>query len=212
MNEFFKWLASNPIVGNILVFTLVAAIAIFVTMYVIAFFQDREIVLWPPKIGPKPESRQLRSKINGQALPKTLTPVEIVDLKTQVRFLASLLQTTDELDRQTVKWIDQLFLARDKAVASNNLQKFLDTQVDKREISGGSAEGYIGCSGMKTTVLQIAPMDVKHSSSYSCAYAVLVREAYEKQKRHSHDSYLAYYLTNSDKGLRIAALESIVKA
>ena len=121
MNEFFKWLAGNPTAGNILVFTLVGVIGIFVTMYVIAFFQDREIAFWPPKIGPKPTAGQLRSQINGQALSKTLTPLEIADLRVQVRFLAGLLQTTAELDRQTVKSISQLFLMRDKAVGSRNL-------------------------------------------------------------------------------------------
>ena len=64
---------------------------------------------------------------------------------------------------------------------------------------------------MKTTVLQIVQADVQGRGSSSYAYTVLVREAYEKQKRHSHDSYLAYYLSNTDKGLRIGALESVAK-
>lgn len=211
MNEFFKWLATNPIAGNIIVFTLVGAIGIFVIMFVIAFFQDREIVLWPPKIGPKPDAGQPRNKGNDQALSPLLTSVEIANLKAKIRFFESLHQSADKLDPPTEKSINQLFLARDKAVVASNLQKFLETQVDKHEIAGGSAEGYIACSGMKTTILQIVPMDRQESSSASYVCAVLVREAYEKQKRHSHDGYLAYYLTNTDKGLRIAALQSIPK-
>lgn len=211
MNEFFKWLATNPIAGNIIVFTLVGAIGIFVTLVVIAFFQDREIVLWPPKIGPKPDAGQPRNKGNDQALSPSSTPVEITNLRAKIRFFESLHQNPDKLDPPTVKSINQLFLTRDKAVVASNPQKFLETQVDKREIAGGPAEGYIACSGMKTTILQIVPMDMQESSSSPIAFTVLVREAYEKQKRHSHDGYLAYYLTNTDKGLRIAALQSIPK-
>ncbi len=50
MSEFFQWLSSNPTAT----ITLTLAFGIFVLIYLIAFFQGREISIWPPRIGPKP--------------------------------------------------------------------------------------------------------------------------------------------------------------
>ena len=51
MNELFKWLSANPIAAAI----YIAASSVVLT-YLIAFFQGREISLWPPRIGGKPLS------------------------------------------------------------------------------------------------------------------------------------------------------------
>jgi hypothetical protein len=49
MNEFFKWLSGNPVATIV----LLVVIILTVNIYVVAFFQNREISLWPPKISPK---------------------------------------------------------------------------------------------------------------------------------------------------------------
>ena len=51
MNELSKWLSGNPIAVTI----CIAASSVILT-YLIAFFQGREISLWPPRIGGKPLS------------------------------------------------------------------------------------------------------------------------------------------------------------
>ena len=50
MSEFFKWLTGSPSVAA----ALVAFLGVLVLMFVVAFLQGREIVFWPPKIGPRP--------------------------------------------------------------------------------------------------------------------------------------------------------------
>jgi serine/threonine protein kinase len=50
MNELFKWLSEN----NIASIALILILLLIVSIYVIAFFQGREISFWPPKIGSKP--------------------------------------------------------------------------------------------------------------------------------------------------------------
>lgn len=54
MDEFFKWLSSNPVATNILLITFGLLVASIISIYVIAFFQGREISFWPPKIGARP--------------------------------------------------------------------------------------------------------------------------------------------------------------
>ncbi len=63
MSEFFIFLSSNPTVATVLVVFVCALIASATTIYLVAFFQGREISFWPPKIGPKPES------LHGKASP-----------------------------------------------------------------------------------------------------------------------------------------------
>jgi serine/threonine protein kinase len=50
MGDFLKWLASNPVMTG----ALVVLLGVLMLMFVVAFFQGREISLWPPKIGPRP--------------------------------------------------------------------------------------------------------------------------------------------------------------
>ena len=51
MNELFKWLSANPVATT----TFIVAFSVMLT-YLLAFFQGREISLWPPRIGGKPIS------------------------------------------------------------------------------------------------------------------------------------------------------------
>jgi hypothetical protein len=68
MDAFFDWLSTNP-TATVIVGLLVATLAI---LFLSAFFQGREISLWPPKIGPiikttgrggKPESHTLAEQM-----------------------------------------------------------------------------------------------------------------------------------------------------
>lgn len=54
MNEFLKWLSSNPILASALVSAITFLLITVALMVTIAFFQGREVTFWPPKIGPRP--------------------------------------------------------------------------------------------------------------------------------------------------------------
>jgi hypothetical protein len=54
MDAFFSWLSSNPVVANVLIVALGAVVLSVVLIYLVAFFQGREVSFWPPKLGKKP--------------------------------------------------------------------------------------------------------------------------------------------------------------
>ncbi len=54
MSELFKWLSANPTAANVFLYLAATVISSFLILFLAAFFQGREISLWPPKIGPKP--------------------------------------------------------------------------------------------------------------------------------------------------------------
>ncbi len=65
MPELFKWLSSNP-TATLVVISLFGILVVFaVLIYLVAFFQGREISFWPPKIGEKPEKSKTK-KINSK--------------------------------------------------------------------------------------------------------------------------------------------------
>lgn len=51
--NFFEWVMTNPVVSTPIIFALCVIIISIVIMYIIAFFQGREVFFWPPKLGPK---------------------------------------------------------------------------------------------------------------------------------------------------------------
>lgn len=57
MNELIKWLTINPIAGTIALATFAIVILAAIIIYLVAFFQGRELSFWPPKIGSKPHKR-----------------------------------------------------------------------------------------------------------------------------------------------------------
>lgn len=60
MNQFFTWLSANPFATNIVIAAF-GILAVAVTLiYVIAFFQGRDVSFWPPKIGHKPDKTNLK--------------------------------------------------------------------------------------------------------------------------------------------------------
>lgn len=57
MADFFKWLSKNPFATRIMLVAMsimLVAICLVVIFFVVAFLQGREVIIWPPKIGPKP--------------------------------------------------------------------------------------------------------------------------------------------------------------
>jgi hypothetical protein len=62
MSEFFKWLSSNPTATTTVIFSFGFIVISIGLIFLIAFFQGREISVWPPKIGAK--SNQGRTSIN----------------------------------------------------------------------------------------------------------------------------------------------------
>ncbi|NOT03894.1 MAG: hypothetical protein HOP27_04775 [Anaerolineales bacterium] len=54
MDKFFEWISNNSFAAAILIASFGVLIFSIVLIYLIAFFQGREISFWPPKIGNKP--------------------------------------------------------------------------------------------------------------------------------------------------------------
>lgn len=65
MAEFFQWLSNNPVVETILIVFLCILVLSIIVIYLVAFFQGRDISFFPPKIGQKPDKA------------KPLEPIEI---------------------------------------------------------------------------------------------------------------------------------------
>lgn len=65
MNEILEWLSYNPIITTVLVVSFVIAFAAVVLIYLVAFFQGREISLWPPRIGPKPVAEDDKESVQN---------------------------------------------------------------------------------------------------------------------------------------------------
>lgn len=63
MDEFVKLLSSNATVTNTILIVLVFAVLSLLSMFLVAFFQGREISFWPPKIGPKPRKTNVKNQI-----------------------------------------------------------------------------------------------------------------------------------------------------
>jgi len=57
VDAFFNWLSSNPAATTTLVVAFGLIVVAVVAIYLVAFFQGREISIWPPKIGARPESK-----------------------------------------------------------------------------------------------------------------------------------------------------------
>lgn len=62
MDQFFIWLSNNPFAANILVTLLGVLVASVVIMYLVAFFQGREISFWPPRFGKKPDKPNSKNR------------------------------------------------------------------------------------------------------------------------------------------------------
>lgn len=67
VNEFFKWLSSNPVAATALIAAVGLIVIAIVLTYLIALFQGREISFWPPKIGGKSTSTQQAEKPRGSS-------------------------------------------------------------------------------------------------------------------------------------------------
>ena len=73
MEQILKWVASNSMAATI-AFGVVIFLVTFI--YLVAFFQGREISFWPPKIGIKPDkTKQEGAKNETGATVKSSTQV-----------------------------------------------------------------------------------------------------------------------------------------
>ncbi|WP_026736044.1 hypothetical protein [Fischerella sp. PCC 9605] len=124
--------------------------------------------------------------------------------------------TQDEVNK-----ILRLFSTRDAAVLDKNTEKFLGTQLNMQEIKGGYSNGYISCSKMTTSVLQIEIAEQNQATrdiacnpgffsdrEFDVDYVVEVREDYEHNNKPSHSGFISYFLRKADKGFKIVNLRS----
>jgi CheY-like chemotaxis protein len=105
--------------------------------------------------------------------------------------------------------ITNIFSVRDAAIVSKNEREFLGTQLENKEIAGGSSKGYLNSSRMNTSILKFAHVNKNLRAQINSDYVVLVREDYERNNKYSHSAYLIYYFVKTKKGIQIVALKSI---
>ena len=65
MDAFLQWLSANPTVTNTLLFAISGLVLAVALIYVVAFFQGREVSFYPPKIG---------QRVDGKKQPEAKTP------------------------------------------------------------------------------------------------------------------------------------------
>lgn len=61
MDSLIQWLLSNHISSTILLILVSVILILIISIYLMAFFQGREISFWPPKIGEKPQTSSPKS-------------------------------------------------------------------------------------------------------------------------------------------------------
>ena len=90
--------------------------------------------------------------------------------------------------------IQAIFGTRDEAVRTQDASLFLSTQL--AEIELGLSESYLSIADMATEVL----FGYEQSDDN---VVVLARETYRPPGKHSHSSFLIYYLIQTTKGWKI---------
>jgi hypothetical protein len=123
------------------------------------------------------------------------------------------------ITQEEIREVLEIFARRDDSVRNKNVEDFLGTQLNAQEIKRGASKGYLSCSNMTTTVLQVGLAEDWEISQDMCApatflndpcvdYAVEVREDYEHAGKSTHSAYLIYFLSKTDIGFRIVQLKS----
>ena len=216
MSEFFKWLSSNSIAANTLIIAFGALITSVNLIFVIAFFQGREVTFWPPKVGTRSndikrsgKDREYQRNLDvSHELDEKLSSLanELVDMRARFAFEE---QVIVALPRDVVREISKLFSTRDDAVLEGDKRKFIETQLEEKEIPDGASRGYINIQKLKTSILRISPVKLRLYEDIDVDYLVLVREDYVHNNRHTHSSYLGYDIATTKHGLKIVANRSI---
>ena len=55
MSEVINWASHNALASLAVIIAFALVVLSITTMYLVAFFQGRDVAFWPPKIGPKPQ-------------------------------------------------------------------------------------------------------------------------------------------------------------
>lgn len=135
-------------------------------------------------------------------------------------FFSGSLQPTildGSITQEEVREVLKIFATRDDSVRNKNVEGFLGTQLNAQEIKRGASKGYLSCSNMTTTVLQVGLAEDREISQDMCApvtflndpcvdYAVEVREDYEHGGKGTHSAYLTYFVSKTDTGFRVIQL------
>lgn len=153
---------------------------------------------------PKSADKEMTSRISSLRN-------ESADLRAVVAFLEQIsIERNLQSIHESVEEISNLFLVRDKAVLNRDNKSFLETQLNKQEISKGSSSGYLACSKMTTSVLKIVSPKVTSDPNISNVdYCVLVREDYERNYKFSHSGYINYHLVKVGNNLKISSLQNL---
>lgn len=104
--------------------------------------------------------------------------------------------------------ISKLFKMRDEAVLEKDRKKFLGTQVNDQEIKDGFSKGYLACTKVTTSILNIAANGFKDEIPVS--YTALVKEDYEHDDQFTHSGYIIYTFSKINEDFRIAALQTVI--
>jgi hypothetical protein len=69
MEQFFEWLQSNPIAATVAIIAFAVLVASAPLMYIVAFFQGREISFWPPRIGARISTTETKKRLSIKGVP-----------------------------------------------------------------------------------------------------------------------------------------------
>jgi hypothetical protein len=111
--------------------------------------------------------------------------------------------TQDDINK-----ISKLFLLRDEAVLEKDQKKFLETQLKNQEINNGSSKGYLTCSKVTTSILNIAAS--KYDRDFPVEYVAMIKEDYEHSNQFSHSGYIIYTLSRVNGDFKIRDLQIVI--
>jgi len=102
----------------------------------------------------------------------------------------------------------KLFSMRDEAVLEKNQKKFLETQLNNQEIKDGFSRGYLTCSKVTTSILNIAAS--KYDHEFPVEYIAMVKEDYEHTNQFTHSGYIIYNFSRINEDFKITALQTVI--
>lgn len=76
MDEFFRWLSSNPVATTTVIVAFGAVVIAMTLMFFIAFIRGQEISFWPPKIT-RLDRTQAEAKAKENSLPSETRTIQI---------------------------------------------------------------------------------------------------------------------------------------
>lgn len=138
--------------------------------------------------------------------------VDFHDYKSGLNQLLRALKLSDRTKETSIQpdidRITELFHIRDEAISEKDEKKFLETQANSQEIKNGYSKGYLACSKLSSSILNIAAS--KFDRELPIEYIALVKEDYEHNHQFTHSGYIIYTLSRENTDFKIADLQIVI--